>query len=104
MRLLPSMLGACDVEAFQLPYRENPVLTALLQTIFGIRATVTKYLFLPRTSFLTRNPFYPNEKGRYIPNFFKYNPSPYAEGYKIEEFGPLKFLPKADHPPVTGGG
>ena len=98
------MLDVCDVESFQLPYRENPVLTALLKTVFGIRATIIKYLLLPRSFFLTRNPFYPNEEGRYVPNFSNYKSSPYAEGYKIEEVGPLKFLPKAKHPPLTGGG
>lgn len=45
---------------------------------------------------MSRTPFYANSEGRYVPNHFYYQPRVYQEGYKINEFGPTKFLPKKD--------
>lgn len=109
IRVLPSILDAQDAEAFHLPYKENRLITALVRATLRTRALFTKYFMFPRGSFLVRTPFYTNQEGKYVPNHFNYHPSPYVNGYKIEEFGPVKFLKNrtngavpAEHPPVAG--
>jgi hypothetical protein len=107
VRTLPSILASYDAEAFRLP-KENKLITGIVHASLKMRALFTRYLLLPRSSYFVRTPFYPNKQGRYVPNHFHYSPSPYYEGYKIEEFGPVKFLKKnsttitpLEHPPIS---
>jgi hypothetical protein len=48
--------------------------------------------YLYQLSIRVNATFYPKKDGRHVPNFFNVRPSPYDEGYRIEEFGPTKFL------------
>lgn len=102
VRLLPSLLHPQDTEAFHLPHKENKLLTFLVNGTLRARALFTRYFLLPRTAFANRTPFYPNGQGKYVPTYLPYSLGPYGEGYKINEFGPLKFLKKknVDHPPI----
>lgn len=107
LRVLPSILDSYDAEAFQLPYKESLLITKLVKFSLRTRALFTRFFLFPRGSFLLRTPFYPNEEGKYVPNHFNYNPSPYINGYKIQEFGPVKFINNnvpSEHPPIHGDG
>ncbi|CEP12946.1 hypothetical protein [Parasitella parasitica] len=69
--VLPSVLDPADAKAFQLP-QESKVITLIFKSII-------------------RTPFYPNNKGKYVPEFFYYKPRIYEDGYSIPELGPEKF-------------
>lgn len=97
LRVLPSLLDSYDTAAFKLPVQESPLITTLVHSTFRMRALFIRYFMLPRSAFMTRTPFYANEKGKYVPNHFYYQPRPYLEGYKIEELGPLKFVQTKQH-------
>lgn len=92
LRLLPSVLDPKDVSGFQLPYPESKFLTWMVKSIFALRAYVVRYAMLPRTFYVNRTPFYPNSHGRFVPEFFRYKPHIYKDGYVISHLGPEKLL------------
>lgn len=55
------------------------------------RAFFIRNFMLPRSSFISRTPFYPNKEGRYVPEYFNYKPYIYKDGYSISELGPEKY-------------
>ncbi|KAF7729233.1 hypothetical protein EC973_004763 [Apophysomyces ossiformis] len=95
-RTLPCLLEKEDILAFGI---DPP--SRITQTAFNImvmlRAKFIRYLCLPRRDFLIRTPFHPDKNGKYVPLYHLYKPV-YADGYRIAELGPEKFLPKC---PVT---
>ncbi|KAI8645069.1 hypothetical protein BD408DRAFT_412196 [Parasitella parasitica] len=90
LHLLPSILDPADAIAFQLP-QESKVLTLIFKSIMHARALFIRHLMLPRSTFTSRTPFYPNSKGKYVPEIFYYKPRIYEDGYSISELGPEKF-------------
>jgi hypothetical protein len=103
LRVLPSMLDADDAAAFNLPYKESKAITKLINTVFYIRALVTRHCMLPRSAFLNRTPFYSNKEGKYIPEYYSYKPHIYKNGYSINELGPAKFHPHQDKKTKSDG-
>ncbi|KAI8366248.1 hypothetical protein BD560DRAFT_436208 [Blakeslea trispora] len=91
--MLPCFLETNECKAFGI--QTASCLTRLVfNTIIKTRALFVRFFCLPRKLYDLRTPFYPNEQGKYVPNYFVYNPPIYAEGYRIEELGPEKFMPK----------
>jgi hypothetical protein len=48
---------------------------------------------LPRRLPLVRTAARANQEGKYVPQYHKYEPV-YADGYKVEDLGPQKFVGK----------
>jgi hypothetical protein len=92
LKFLPSLLDPLDSAAFDLP-KETTFLTSMFRNAMSVRAFILKHLFLPRAGWVTRSPFYANEKGFFVPEFNTYAPV-YPDGYKIEELGPKRYFPK----------
>lgn len=84
------MLDLEDVQAFELPYSESKLLTWSVHSVLGIRAFVLRHFMLPRSNYVSRTPFYANEKNCLVPEFFIYKPHIYENGYVISDLGPEK--------------
>ncbi|GAN03118.1 DUF2236 family protein [Mucor ambiguus] len=93
LHILPSVLDSADAKAFQLP-EEHAILTAIFKSALHIRAFFIRHFMLPRSTYLSRTPFYPNKEGKFVPEFFYYKPHIYKDGYNISELGPDKFKPE----------
>ncbi|KAI9474106.1 MAG: hypothetical protein EXX96DRAFT_580615 [Benjaminiella poitrasii] len=91
LRVLPSVLDPADVKAFRMPYSESRLITSIVRSAFKVRAFIIRHCMLPRTTLLSRTPFYANEQQKYVPHYFQYKPHIYKEGYRISELGPEKF-------------
>ncbi|RCI03599.1 hypothetical protein CU098_012653, partial [Rhizopus stolonifer] len=91
--MLPCLLEEGECKAFGISTPSSWA-QAVFNTITTIRAHFIRYLCLPREHYDLRTPFYPDENGRYVPHYFVYNPPIYTQGYRIEELGPEKFMPK----------
>ncbi|KAI8391790.1 uncharacterized protein BYT42DRAFT_592122 [Radiomyces spectabilis] len=65
----------------------------LFHVIVYTRAKFIRYCCLPRRKYLIRTPLRKAENGRYMP-LYEISRCVYAQGYKVEELGPDKFLPK----------
>jgi hypothetical protein len=92
LRLLPSILDPKDVAVFQLPHPKYKFITRTVESTLTLRAFFVRHFMLPRSTYLNRTPFYANEDGRLVPDFFIYKPHIYEKGYVISELGPEKFL------------
>lgn len=92
-KIVPCLLEQGECRAFGIN-TPSLVIRALFHTAIWTRSMFVKYLCLPRSTFDLRTPFYPNEQGKYVPHYFVYKPEIYSDGYKIEELGPEKFMPK----------
>lgn len=99
-KILPCLLEDGECRAFGIK-TSTPFTRFIFNSIISVRAWFIRYLCLPRDLYDLRTPFYPNEKGKYVPHYFVYQPPIYTEGYKIEELGPEKFMPVC---PVFHGG
>ncbi|KAI9281618.1 hypothetical protein BY458DRAFT_499131 [Sporodiniella umbellata] len=94
--ILPCVLEDSDCIAFNL---QPPSATkrALFNAVMYIRSWFIRHLCLPRSKPCLRTPFYPNKEGRFVPLYFMYKPEIYKDGYRIEELGPERFMPKCPH-------
>lgn len=92
-KMLPCLLEEGECKAFGIS-TPNGLTQGVFDLIVYFRATFIKYVCLPRDIYDLRTPFYPNEKGKYVPHYFVYDPPLYKDGYRIEELGPEKFMPK----------
>ncbi|KAK4520456.1 uncharacterized protein ATC70_007968 [Mucor velutinosus] len=92
-KILPCLLEDGECRAFGIKTASSLMRLFFNCTIFT-RAMFIRYFCFPRDMFDLRTPFYPNEKGRYMPHYTVYHPAIYTEGYRIEELGPEKFMPK----------
>jgi hypothetical protein len=91
--MLPCLLEDGECRAFGI--KTSTSLTRLVfNSIVAVRALFIRCFCLPRHIYDLRTPFYPNKEGKYIPHYFVYNAPFYTEGYRIEELGPEKFMPK----------
>ncbi|KAG0747444.1 hypothetical protein G6F57_001640 [Rhizopus arrhizus] len=91
--MLPCLLEKPDCDAFGLNPPSLPI-RIIFNTILYLRARFVRYLCLPRKRYDLRTPFHANKHGKYVPHYFVYDPPIYKDGYRVEELGPEKFLPK----------
>lgn len=92
-KFLPCFLEDSECRAFGID-TANGFTRSIFNMIIFLRARFIRYFCLPRTMFDLRTPFYANDKGKYVPNYFICKPTIYHDGYRVEELGPEKFLPK----------
>lgn len=92
-KMLPCLLEDGECRAFGINTSSRTT-RFIFNSIIYLRAMFVRYMCLPRSMYDLRTPFYPNDKGKYVPHYFVYNPPIYTEGYRIEELGPEKFMPK----------
>ncbi|KAI9473456.1 MAG: hypothetical protein EXX96DRAFT_578039 [Benjaminiella poitrasii] len=92
-KVLPCLLEDSECTAFGIQ-TASAFMRLMFNMIIFVRACLIRYFCLPRRIYDLRTPFYANEKGRFVPHYFVYKPCIYSEGYKIEELGPEKFMPK----------
>ncbi|KAG2234430.1 hypothetical protein BDF21DRAFT_357072 [Thamnidium elegans] len=91
--VIPCLLEEGECKAFGIS-TPNYLIQRIFEITVYLRAVFIKYLCLPRDTFDLRTPFHANEHGKYVPHYFVYDPAIYKEGYRIEELGPEKFMPK----------
>lgn len=92
-KIVPCLLEKSECNAFGID-TPSTFMRLFFNTVIFLRAMFIRYLCLPRSMFDLRTPFYPNEEGKYVPHYFIYKPTIYHDGYRIEELGPEKFMPK----------
>lgn len=92
-KMLPCLLEDGECRAFGIN-TASKMTRHIFNGIIFLRAAFVRNLCLPREVYDLRTPFYPNEKGKYVPHYHVYNGPLYAEGYRVEELGPEKFMPK----------
>ncbi|KAI8992143.1 hypothetical protein BDF20DRAFT_909817 [Mycotypha africana] len=92
-KILPCLLEDSECKAFGID-TASTVMNFIFNSLITVRALFIRYLCLPRNMYDLRTPFYPNKEGKYVPHYFVYKPAIYTEGYRIEELGPEKFMPK----------
>ncbi|CEG77003.1 hypothetical protein RMATCC62417_11821 [Rhizopus microsporus] len=92
-KMLPCLLEKSECDAFGISTASLPM-RIIFDTLICLRAWFIRYLCLPRKVFDLRTPFHANEQGKYVPHYFVYDPPIYKDGYRIEELGPEKFMPK----------
>ncbi|OBZ84707.1 hypothetical protein A0J61_07245, partial [Choanephora cucurbitarum] len=91
--MLPCFLEASECRAFDIK-PASCWTRFIFDTIVQSRALFVRFFCLPREQYDLRTPFYPNEQGKYVPHYFVYSPPIYSKGYRIDELGPEKFMPK----------
>ncbi|KAI9263046.1 hypothetical protein BY458DRAFT_438834 [Sporodiniella umbellata] len=91
--IVPSFMHPKEAIALGLP-QENKYISGIVYLLFRLRASFVRHFMLPRASFLTRTPFYPNPEGKYVPSYFMFNNFLYKNGYSISEVGPEKVVQK----------
>ncbi|KAI7906373.1 uncharacterized protein BX663DRAFT_191052 [Cokeromyces recurvatus] len=92
-KILPCLLEESECKAFGIQ-SASIFMRFIFNISISLRAIFIRYLCLPRDIYDLRTPFHANEKGRYVPHYFIYKPHIYSNGYRVEELGPEKFMPK----------
>ncbi|KAI9263049.1 hypothetical protein BY458DRAFT_240477 [Sporodiniella umbellata] len=90
-RILSTFMDPEEAVALGLP-KESKVYSSIIYYLFRLRAFFIRHFVLPRDSFATRTPFYPNPEGRYVPEYFLYKNMVYSDGYDLSNIGPEKFV------------
>ncbi|KAI7893430.1 uncharacterized protein EV154DRAFT_561424 [Mucor mucedo] len=92
-KMLPCLLEDSECRAFGID-TASKIIRSVFNGMIFLRVLFVRHLCLPRDVYDLRTPFYPNKEGKYVPHYHVYNGPIYADGYRVEELGPEKFMPK----------